>query len=70
MLRFVVARLRLQDHKVGDETQYRDADKLIKYSAVIIFLIDTMFVYLFATLSGAAFSQFSLTQISTHDDVI
>lgn len=67
---FVDVSLQLQDRKVGDETQYCDAGKLIKHSTVIIFSIDTMYVYLFATLSGAAFSQFSLTQISTYDDVI
>lgn len=59
MLRFIVTQLQLQDRNIGDETQYRDAGKL----ALIIFLFDTLIVYLFA-LSGTAFSQFSLTHIN------
>lgn len=67
MIRCIV---RLRERKIDRETQYHDAGNFIKHSFVIIFLIDTMSVYLFAALSDAAFSRFSLTQINACYDVV
>lgn len=62
--------LRLVIHCGCEIVRSADAGNFIKRSVVIIFPIDTMFVYLFAALSDAAFSQFSLTHINVRDDII